>query len=130
MAWLALPVLAGRFVEYGPPPQNESERQHGGHAEDADADMSVPPTDLGNEVLDDRRPDHTGKRAADSGQGDGEAAVPIEPKRGVRHQRREARRAAKADGQTGDDRECGQGRGVSSEDVAEAHEDRATGKWR
>ena len=51
--------LHGRFVEYGSPPQNESERQHGGHAKDPDADMRVPPADLGNEVLDDRRPDHT-----------------------------------------------------------------------
>ena len=49
MAWLALPAFAAStwpVVEYGPPPQNQRERQHGCQAEYADADMGLPPADL------------------------------------------------------------------------------------
>ena len=67
------------LVEYRPPQQNHRERQHRCQTEYADADMGLPPTDLGDEMLDDWWPDHAGKGAAGSRQGNGEAAVPVEP---------------------------------------------------
>jgi len=131
MAWMVLPVFAAsNVVLWNAGRRSRRERQHRCQTHYANADMGLPPSDRGDGMLDDGRPDHARKRAAGGRQGNGEAAVPIEPQRGVGHQGREARCAAESDCDAGDNREDRQVRSEGSEDVAEAHQDRASGqRW-
>ncbi len=76
-------------------------------------------------MLDDRRPDRAREVVAACENGDGEAAPAHEPQRRVGEQRRERRRAARADQQALREREPGERRRRAGGDEAEREQPRA-----
>ena len=75
-------------------PQHQRQRQHRGDTEQADADMGLPPAEILNGVLDDRRPDRASDIVARCTDRHRDAAPAGEPHRRIGHQRPERGRAA------------------------------------
>ena len=78
-------------------PQQENERPHRQEAEDTDGDLRRAQAVVGDEILDDRRPDRAAHVVAGGTDGNGDAAPPREPVRDVGDQRRESGGRAEAD---------------------------------
>ena len=112
-----------------PPAQRKHQGDHGGRAEDRDAEEGMPPSARLDEMLNHRRPQRPGQVIAAGNDGHGDAAPAGEPVRHIRKQRRERRRTAEADEQAVGDRvlpERGSrgGGGVSEREAEDADDDR------
>ena len=88
------------------PPKDQQEWQHAQHAEHADSDMRCPPAFARDEMLNDRRPDCAGDIIAAGGDGDGNAAPPRKPLRGVGDQRAERGGGAEPDQHVHEGEQC------------------------
>ena len=80
-----------------PHPKQQQHRRHRHAAEDTHGDIAPAPAGALNPPIKHRRPDRAADIIAAGRDGHRQAAIAVEPVRGLRHQRRERRRGPEAD---------------------------------
>jgi hypothetical protein len=114
------------ILDRRPPAQGERQRQHGQHAQRADAEVRLAPADRLDRGLQERRPERPGQVIAARDDRDCDAAAPDEPERHVGDQRAERGRAAEhADQERLREHELPERGRAGRGDVADAEHERA-----
>ncbi len=107
-----------------PSPQGQEKRQHCRDTEDADAEISLPPSGGLGERLDDERPGCAGEIAAAGADRDSHAAPPLEPQGDIGDHRAETGGTPDADQQAMRERELPDFGGLARGGKAEPQHDR------